>query len=406
MGYTSHCVASLTTQCEENPIMSAQSTRATAKPSSFSSYVAMYATVAAFSIVTLVVQASVMGASRWLGYVLGVIVYVIILTRTTRHETLPLRWLIASLVAQTTLVIVLTILSDFYFLTAMLSFITVSVIESSLPRPKSFLAIGVLLVVLTLAFTAAVGMNAGLQIFLGLGAGFLFMSAFTRAAQSERQAREQLEVANQQLAEYAAQVSQLATMRERNRLAREVHDSLGHYLTVINVQLEVVTKLLESNPSKALEAAKRAKELASEGLSEVRRSVAALRPSPLDDRSLPDALTGLIDTAREAGLLVTFEQSGLRRTLTPEVETVLYRATQEALTNIRKHAHASTAQVRLAFDPNAVSLSIRDNGVGRQHDEDNVGLTALRERVTALNGTVAAENHPEGGFWIEVTLPT
>ncbi|MFN8594870.1 MAG: sensor histidine kinase [Anaerolineae bacterium] len=386
--------------------MSAQSTRATAKPSSFSSYVAMYATVAAFSIVTLVVQASVMGASRWLGYVLGVIVYVIILTRTTRHETLPLRWLIASLVAQTTLVIVLTILSDFYFLTAMLSFITVSVIESSLPRPKSFLAIGVLLVVLTLAFTAAVGMNAGLQIFLGLGAGFLFMSAFTRAAQSERQAREQLEVANQQLAEYAAQVSQLATMRERNRLAREVHDSLGHYLTVINVQLEVVTKLLESNPSKALEAAKRAKELASEGLSEVRRSVAALRPSPLDDRSLPDALTGLIDTAREAGLLVTFEQSGLRRTLTPEVETVLYRATQEALTNIRKHAHASTAQVRLAFDPNAVSLSIRDNGVGRQHDEDNVGLTALRERVTALNGTVAAENHPEGGFWIEVTLPT
>ncbi len=386
--------------------MSAQSTRATSKPSSFSSYVAMYATVAAFSIVTLVVQAPVMGEGRWLGYLLGVSAYVIILARTTRHETLPLPWLMASLVAQTLLVIALTILSDFYFLTAMLSFITVSVIESSLPRPRSLLAMGALLVVLSLTFTSAAGMDAGLQIFLGLGAGFLFMSAFTRAAQNERQAREQLEVANQQLADYATQVGQLATMRERNRLAREVHDSLGHYLTVINVQLEVVTKLLESNPSKALEAAKRAKELASEGLSEVRRSVAALRPSPLDDRSLPDALTSLIDTAREAGLMITFEQSGALRTLTPEVETVLYRATQEALTNIRKHAHASTAQVRLAYDPNAVCLSIRDNGVGRQHDEDNVGLTALRERVTALNGAVVAENHSGGGFQIEVTLPT
>jgi len=118
-----------------------------------------------------------------------------------------------------------------------------------------------------------------LQITLGLGAGFLFIIAFTRLAQSEQQARHQLEAANQQLIDYAAQVEQLATIRERNRLAREVHDSLGHYLTVINVQLEVVTKLLESNPNKALEAAKRAKELASEGLSEVRRSVAALRPS-------------------------------------------------------------------------------------------------------------------------------
>jgi len=365
----------------------------------------MYATVAAFSIVTLVVQAPVMGEGRWLGYLLGVSAYVIILTRTTRHETLPLPWLMASLVAQTLLVIALTILSDFYFLTAMLSFITVSVIESSLPRPRSLLAMGALLVVLSLTFTSAAGMDAGLQIFLGLGAGFLFMSAFTRAAENEREARQQLEVANQQLADYAAQVGQLATMRERNRLAREVHDSLGHYLTVINVQLEVVTKLIESNPGKALESAKRAKELASEGLSEVRRSVAALRPSPLEDRPLPEALRGLAETAREAGLVVTFEQAGALRAVTPEVETVIYRATQEALTNIRKHAHASSAHIRLAYDAQTVCLSIRDNGIGRHHDEDSVGLSALRERAAALNGSVVAQNHPDGGFVIEVTLP-
>lgn len=372
---------------------------------SFGGYVAMYATVAAFAIVTLIVQAPVMGDGRWLAYVAGVAAFAFILNRTTRTDTLPPVWLLASLVAQTVLVVGLTILSDFYFLSAMLSFITVSVIESSLPRPRSLMATGLLLIILTVTFTAAVDLDAGLQIMLGLGAGFLFMTAFTRVAQNEREARQQLEAANQQLADYAAQVGQLATMRERNRLAREVHDSLGHYLTVINVQLEVVTKLIESNPTKALESAKRAKELASEGLSEVRRSVAALRPSPLEDRPLPEALRGLAETAREAGLVVTFEQAGALRAVTPEVETVIYRATQEALTNIRKHAHASSAHIRLAYDAQTVCLSIRDNGIGRHHDEDSVGLSALRERAAALNGSVVAQNHPDGGFVIEVTLP-
>ncbi len=385
--------------------MSAQPTHANSTQSTFNEYVAMYATVAAFSIVTLIVQAPELSDGRWLLYVLGVGAFVLILNRTTHYDPLPAKWLVVSLLVQTALLIGLTIISDYYFLTTMLSFITVSVIETSLPRRLSPLVNGLLLGVLSLAFTIGAGVSAGMQILLGLGAGFLFMSVFTRATENERLARQQLEAAHQQLAEYAAQVGQLATMRERNRLAREVHDSLGHYLTVINVQLEVVTKLLESNPNKALEAAKRAKELASEGLSEVRRSVAALRPSPIEDRPLPDALQSLAATAREAGLIVTFEQNGQLRALTPEVETVIYRATQEALTNIRKHAHASSAHIRLAYAATQVQLSIRDNGVGRRHDEDNVGLTALRERAAALNGTVSADNHPDGGFQIEVMLP-
>jgi signal transduction histidine kinase len=233
----------------------------------------------------------------------------------------------------------------------------------------------------------------------------VFIIVFTQLANNERQAREQLQKANQQLAEYAEQVAQLATMRERNRLAREVHDTLGHYLTVINVQLEVVTKLIDSNPARAREAALKSKQLASEGLNEVRRSVSALRPTPLEDRPLPEAIRALIETSRDAGLMVTFEQTGLVRAVSPEIETVLYRAAQESLTNIRKHAHASAANVRLAYDSNAISLRVRDNGVGRKGSDDNVGLGALRERAAALNGTVLAENHLEGGFLLEVTLP-
>jgi signal transduction histidine kinase len=281
----------------------------------------------------------------------------------------------------------------------------VATAPGDLPRRQAY---GLALFVLTaITVICAIGasLEAAVQVFFGLGAGFVFIVTFTELAHSERQAREQLQQANRQLAEYAAQVEQLATMRERNRLARDVHDTLGHYLTVINVQLEVVTKLIDSNPPRAKEAAVKAKELASEGLSEVRRSVSALRPSPLEDKPLPEAIRGLIETSRDAGLMVTFEQAGAAQVLSSEMETVLYRAAQESLTNIRKHAHASAANVCLAYTADEVSLRVRDNGVGRHSDEDNVGLSALRERVAALNGTVLAENHREGGFVLEVTLP-
>ncbi len=364
---------------------------------------ALPGTIIAFTLVTLLTQP--WPDARWLAYVLGALAFGFIAQRASRIDQPSQTQTLSVLVIEGVLVIALCELGDFYFLTVMLSFINVSLAESTLtPRP-AMVHHGLLLLAILGAFALRVSISVALPLVLGMPAGFIFIIAFTRLARREQQARQQLEVANQQLTEYAAQVGQLATMRERNRLAREVHDSLGHYLTVINVQLEVVTKLLDSNPNKALKAAKRATELASEGLSEVRRSMAALRPSPLDDRPLPDVLKSLIDTAREAGLIVTFEQSGLLRTITPEVETVIYRATQEALTNVRKHAHASSAHIRLTYAATTVQLSIRDNGVGRQHDENNVGLTALRERVAALNGSVIAQNHPEGGFQIEVTLP-
>jgi len=369
-------------------------------------YAALYVTIAAFSGVTLISAPGMFPSGRWLPYVIGVALFTLIADRSSHAEDWPLPKSVLTLIVMGALLVALSLLAELYFLTSMLSFINVSVAEAVLTPRRAVAHHVVLLIVLALAFGAVGGPEAALQVGLGLSAGFLFIAAFLRLAQRESDAREKLEAANRQLTEYAAQVEQLATMRERNRLAREVHDSLGHYLTVINVQLEVVTKLLESNPLKALEAAKRAKELASEGLSEVRRSVAALRPSPLDDRPLVEAMQGLIDTAREAGLMVELEQSGPARALSPEVETVIYRAAQEALTNIRKHAHASSARVRLTYTPTEVQLAVRDNGVGRRHDEDSVGLTALRERAAALNGTVLTGNHPDGGFQIEVKLPT
>jgi signal transduction histidine kinase len=342
---------------------------------------------------------------RWLPYAIGVLIFAVLADRCARHKRSSRAYTLSCVAALTIIVLILTVLSDYYFLTMMLSFLVIAVVQGDLPRRLAYLVDAVVLGALALIVAIGVDLNAALQVLLGLGAGFVFIIAFTELAQRERQARQQLQQANQQLAEYAAQVEQLATMRERNRLAREVHDTLGHYLTVINVQLEVVTKLIDSNPARAREAAVKAKELASEGLSEVRRSVSALRPTPLEDKPLPEAIRGLIEASRDAGLMVVFEQTGTLRALSPEMETVLYRATQESLTNIRKHAHASAANVCLTYQADTVSLRVRDNGVGRKDDEDNVGLSALRERVAALNGTVLAQNHLEGGFVLEVTLP-
>jgi len=369
-------------------------------------YVALYFTIAAFSIVTLISSDPNMWENgTWPIYVIGVLSFGVVADRCSRGQKHSRAFTYGCIIVLTVIVMGLTVLSGFYFLTMMLSFLIVAIAQSDLPRPAAYWVDAAILGAMALLVAIGVNLNAVVQVILGLGAGFVFIIAFTELAQREQKARKELEKVNAQLAEYAAQVEQLATMRERNRLAREVHDTLGHYLTVINVQLEVVTKLIDSNPARAREAAVKAKQLASEGLNEVRRSVSALRPTPLEDRPLPEAIRGLIETSRDAGLMVTFEQTGTARVLSPEMETVLYRAAQESLTNIRKHAHASAANVRLAYTPAAVSLRVRDNGVGRTGDEDSVGLSALRERAAALNGTVLAENHLEGGFVLEVTLP-
>ncbi len=367
---------------------------------------AMYLTIAAFSIVTLISGTpSMWEDGRWLPYLGGVLIFSVIADRCARHQNSSRAYMLTCAVVLTAIVIGLTVVSDYYFLTMMLSFLVIAVVQNDLPHRLAYIVDAAVLGAMALVVAIGVNLNAALQVLLGLGAGFVFIIAFTNLARREHQSRQELQQANQQLAEYAAQVEQLATMRERNRLAREVHDTLGHYLTIINVQLEVVNKLIDSNPVRAKEAAAKAKELAAEGLNEVRRSVAALRPTPLEDRPLPEAIRGLVETSRDTGLMVTFDQTGTTRVLSPETETVLYRAAQESLTNIRKHAHASAANVCLIYAPDVASLRVRDNGLGRKHDEENVGLTALRERVTALNGTVLAENHPEGGFVLEVTLP-
>src|ERR1043166_4457718 len=177
------------------------------------------------------------------------------------------------------------------------------------------------------------------------GTGIVFVVVFTRVAASERAARTALAEANQLLRDHASQVEELATTKERNRLAREIHDSLGHYLTVVNVQIGAAQAVLEHDRPRALDHLAKAQVLTQEGLAEVRHSVAALRASPIESRPLTEALAKLTEQWNAAGPSAKFEVVGTIRPLTPQANLTLYREAQEALTNVGKHSHANSVKL-------------------------------------------------------------
>lgn len=240
----------------------------------------------------------------------------------------------------------------------------------------------------------------------------VFVQLAERAERAQLEAErlaQQLDAANQSLAAYAVQAEELATTQERNRLAREIHDNLGHYLTVVGVQIRAARAVMERDPARARAALDKAAQLTQEGLDAVRRSVAALRESPLGGRALPEALAALADETQAAGIVTTLSVTGEPRPLDPRVELTLYRAAQEGLTNARRHARASRVDIVLDYtDPDAASLSLRDNGIGADPDrlQPGFGILGLEERARQLGGTLTVETSPGHGFGLCLVVPT
>jgi signal transduction histidine kinase len=243
----------------------------------------------------------------------------------------------------------------------------------------------------------------------------LFTLVFSLLAVHSEKARKdvqclagELEAVNRRLREYAVQAEELAVTRERNRIAREVHDSLGHYLTVVNVQLEAARALESTNPARARAAIAKAQAFTQEGLQDIRRSLASLRSSPLDNKSLTDALQELVSTSNGGGLPAVYELQGTPRPLASPAELSLYRAVQEGLTNARKHAQAKQVRVILDFKAaDRTSVVVQDNGLGAAPEATNggFGLLGLRERAQLLGGTVQVESHPHAGFTLKLEVP-
>jgi signal transduction histidine kinase len=223
---------------------------------------------------------------------------------------------------------------------------------------------------------------------------------------------DELRLAHEELQALHRRVRETAVTEERNRLAREIHDSLAHYLTVINVQLEAAEKLGSEQTERALEQVRRARRLTLDCLQEVRRSVAALRGSALDELALPRAINKLVaDFGENTGIGVRLHMAipeDLR--LPPEVSLALFRAAQEGLTNVHRHANAARVDVSVTSVNGALELTVQDDGVGPQqdneHDEPGFGLTGLRERVELLGGRLGFDRGETGGSRLMVMVPT
>ena len=217
-----------------------------------------------------------------------------------------------------------------------------------------------------------------------------------------QQARTALADANARLREYAAQAEDLATSAERNRLAREIHDGLGHHLTVVQMQVRAARAILPADRDRADELLAKAEDQSRAALADVRRSVGALR-EPWE--SVAEALRAL--TAESAGVTASLEVRGAPRTLPADAERTLYRAAQEALTNVRKHAGVDCARVLLDYSgAGVVRLRVEDDGRGfAGRPGGGFGLTGVRERVGHLGGTVDVASAPGRGVTMTVELP-
>lgn len=251
-----------------------------------------------------------------------------------------------------------------------------------------------------------------------IGSAIFNIAAFLLAGMIGHSTR-QVELAsrfNQELVEVLQtaqrQLQELAVVEERNRLAREIHDGLGHYLTATTMQIQGARALLENTEvaaqaPAALNALSKAETLLQEALADVRRSVAALRAAPTENRPLPAAIGDLVAECRTITKTdVQFDLLGTPRSLNSQIELTLYRVVQEGLTNARKYAQASLIKVTLWYDAETVCLSICDDGQGTVDPTGGFGLLGLRERVQLVGGQVNIRTAPQQGFRLEVEIPT
>jgi signal transduction histidine kinase len=243
---------------------------------------------------------------------------------------------------------------------------------------------------------------------LGLAFSVVFGTWISRIIEQSReraQLIERLEAAQAELAEVSRQAGTLA---ERQRLAGEIHDTLAQGLTSIVMLLQAADTEICSSPAEARRHVGLATQTAREGLAEARAMVATLNPADLDAGPLHEALGRLADRiGAELGIAVRFEVRGPARPLPANAEVVLLRAAQEALANVRKHAHATDVRVILAYEPHNVRLDIRDDGAGFDPEQVNggYGLRGMRSRILQVGGSLLVRARPGAGTSLSVEVP-
>ena len=229
---------------------------------------------------------------------------------------------------------------------------------------------------------------------------------------AQRRQRQELAEANRQLVRYAAAMEQLAVSRERNRLARELHDTLAHTLSGLAVQLDAIAAIWNPTSPRTRTMLERALTTTREGLSETRRAMQDLRASPLEDLGLGLAIGNLArNVAQRSHVALELHIANSLGALGPEVEQCYYRVAQETLENVTQHANAKWVSVSLAQAEEQLVLTITDDGRGFVVDsvasEQRYGITGMRERAELVGGVLSVESIPDRGTTIrlETVIP-
>jgi signal transduction histidine kinase len=250
---------------------------------------------------------------------------------------------------------------------------------------------------------------------VAIGFGVIGGEKIAELSEQRRRSLIELEAALEENAALSAQLvdqaKEAGVNEERQRMAREIHDTIAQGLIGVITQLEATRHLpADEEMRRRLDDATR---MARESLTEARRSVQALRPAPLEERGLVEAIADVTERWSSINRVPTeMTTTGTPLTLHPEVEVTLLRVTQEALANVAKHSGATRVGVTLSYMGDIVSVDVRDNGSGiapgslSNGKSTGFGLVAMRQRVEGLSGTLEIESEPDGGTAISASLPS
>jgi signal transduction histidine kinase len=244
-----------------------------------------------------------------------------------------------------------------------------------------------------------------IQTVVFLSVGFSISYLINRLRNQQRS----LEAANIHLTHYASTLERLATTRERNRLAREMHDTLAHTLSGLSVQLEALKAYWDVDQQKAYSILDESLATIHSGLGETRRALKALRASPLDDLGLALATSTMVkDAVARTNLALDLSVTDKMPTLSPDVEQCIYRVAQEAVTNVVNHANAKNLTVKLESMEGKVTLIVRDDGIGFDIEKNNktshFGLVGMKERALLIGGELTIDSKPGQGTTIKLTI--
>lgn len=236
--------------------------------------------------------------------------------------------------------------------------------------------------------------------------GLFFVLQFVSTWLLEKSSRQQLAGANNSLRDYALKVEDLAAVNERNRIARDIHDSLGHSLTALNVQLQTAIKLWDIRPNEVRPFLDQAKRLGEIAIGEVRKSVYALRVDEHREEALGKAIENLVEDFRQSTGIECKTDVVIPPNLSPRIVKTIYRIIQEALTNICKHANANNVQINLQENGVRIYLLIEDDGCGFSVNTQNgFGLQGMKERVSSVHGKLTIDSQSNNGCRVVAELP-